>query len=83
MRIKNDVDDWRFCYITDFCYVGYGYMAELSKDLDFNFEAGVFQNLFGTYPIEQAIEMYRTWESYFMYYVEDLKVFHISIEIDS
>lgn len=58
-------------------------MAELSKDLDFNFEAGIFQNLFGTYPIEQAIEMYQTWESNFMYYVEDLKVFHISIEIDS
>jgi hypothetical protein len=50
MRLKNEGDGWRFCYITDFCYVGSGDIAELAKDLDLDldFDAGVFQNLFGT-----------------------------------
>lgn len=34
MRLENDGDDWRFCYITDFCFVGSCYIAELAKDLD-------------------------------------------------
>ena len=50
-------------------------MAELAKDLDF--DAGVFQNLFGTYPIEQAIEMFQIWETNFVYYAMISKVFDI------
>ena len=77
IRLENDGDGWRFCYITDFCYVGSGSMAELAKDLDFDFDfdAGVFQNLFGTYPIEQAIEMFQIWETNFVYYAMVSKVF--------
>lgn len=52
-------------------------MAELAKNLDFDFDAGVFQNLFGTYPIEQAIEMFQTWETNFVYYAMVSKVFTI------
>jgi hypothetical protein len=77
IRLENEGDCWRFCYITDFCYVGSGYMAELAKDLDFDFDAGVFQNLFGTYPIEQAIEMFQIWETNFVYYAMISKVFNI------
>jgi hypothetical protein len=77
IRLENEGDGWRFCYITDFCYVGSGYMAELAKDLDFDFDAGVFQNLFGTYPIEQAIEVFQVWESNFVYYAIVSKVFTI------
>jgi hypothetical protein len=77
MRLENEGDSWRFNYITDFTYVGIGYMAELAKDLDFDFDAGVFQNLFGTYPIEQAIEMFQIWESNFVYYAMVSKVFTI------
>lgn len=51
IRLENEGDGWRFCYITDFCFVSSGYCAELAKDLDFDFESGIFQNLFGTYPI--------------------------------
>jgi len=79
MRLENEGDGWRFCYITDFCYVGSGYMAELAKDLDFDFDAGVFQNLFGTYPIEQAIEVFQVWESNFVYYAMVSEVFTIKI----
>jgi hypothetical protein len=77
IRLQNEGDGWRFCYITDFCYVGSGYMAELAKDLDFDFENGIFNNLFGTYPIEQAIEMFQIWESNFVYYAVVSKVFTI------
>jgi hypothetical protein len=82
IRLENEGDGWRFCYITDFCYVGSGYMAELAKDLDFDFDAGVFQNPFGTYPIEQAIEMFQVWESNFVYYAIVSKVFTIQKSVD-
>lgn len=83
IRLENEGDGWRFCYITDFCYVGSGYMAELAKDLDFDFSSGVFQNLFGTYPIEQAIEMFQIWESNFVYYAMVAKVFNITVTVDA
>jgi hypothetical protein len=54
-------------------------MAELAKDLDFDFQAGIFQNLFGTYPIEQAIEMFQIWESNFVFYTTISKVFSINV----
>lgn len=47
-------DTWHFCYITDFAYVGSRPYAELIKELDFDFQSGVFQNLFGVFPTEQA-----------------------------
>jgi hypothetical protein len=78
IRLENEDDGWRFSYITDLCYVGSGYYAELAKDLDFDFDAGVFQNLFGRYPIEQAIEMFQIWESNFVYYAMVAKVFTIT-----
>ncbi len=52
-------------------------MAELAKDLDFDFDAGVFQNLFAIYPIEQDIEMFQIWETNFVYYAMISKVFDI------
>jgi hypothetical protein len=79
IRLENEGDGWRFCYITDFVFVGSGYIAELAKDLDFDFQAGIFQNLFGTYPIEQAIEMFQIWENNFVFYTTISKVFSINV----
>ncbi|MCP4992022.1 MAG: DUF2787 domain-containing protein [Colwellia sp.] len=75
MRLENEGDGWRFCYITDFCYIGSGYMAELVKDLDFDFDTAILQCLHGVYPIEQAIEVFQVWESNFVYYAMVSKVF--------
>jgi len=83
IRLENEGDCWRFCYITDFCYVGSGFCTELAKDLDFDFDAGVFQNLHGIYPIKQAIEMFQIWESNFVYYAMISKVFTIAVSEDS
>ncbi|MFQ3191869.1 MAG: hypothetical protein ACI936_003020 [Paraglaciecola sp.] len=82
IRLENEGDGWRFCYITDFVFVESGYMAELAKDLDFDFQAGIFQNLFSTYPIEQAMEMFQIWESNFVYYAMVCKVFTKAITVD-
>ena len=70
---------WHFCYITDFAYIGCGPYAELTKELDFDFQSGVFQNLFGVFPIEQATDMYQIWEGNFLYYYLELEAFTVSI----
>lgn len=49
IRLERRKDVWHFCYITDFTYVGSGSYSKLVKDLDFDFQAGVFQNLFGVF----------------------------------
>lgn len=68
IRLEKRQNIWHLCYITDFCFVGKGHEAELAKELDFDFQAGVFQNLFGIFPIEQAIDIYPIWEGNFFYY---------------
>ncbi|WP_299083224.1 DUF2787 family protein [uncultured Paraglaciecola sp.] len=83
IRLVNGGSEWHLCYISDFCYVGSGYCAELAKDLDFDFDAGMFQNLFGTSPIEQAIEMFQVWEQNFIYYATISKVFEIMVSADN
>lgn len=77
IRLEKRETIWHFCYITDFAYVGMGGMAELAKELDFDFQAGVFQNFFSIYPIEQASEMYQIWESNFLHYLLKLRPFKI------
>ncbi len=78
IRLERQNNTWHLCYITGFAYVGSGPYAELAKDLDFDFQAGVFQNLFGVFPIEQATDMYQIWEGNFLHYWQALKVFFYS-----
>jgi hypothetical protein len=61
-------DTWHFAYITDFKYVGQGQDVELVKDLDFDFQAGVFQTLYGYYRIEEGLDIYPVWEENFVSY---------------
>jgi len=68
IMLQRDDDEWHFQYITDFCYVGIGPNAELVKDLDFDFGAGVFQTQCGFYRIEEASDFYPVWEQNFCYY---------------
>lgn len=79
IRLEQHDNMWHFCYITDFSYIGSGSYAELAKELDFDFQSGVFQNLFGVFPIEQATEMYQIWEGNFLYYYLELEAFTVSI----
>lgn len=61
-------DIWHFAYITDFKYVGQGQDVELAKDLDFDFQAGVFQTLYGYYRTEEGLDIYPVWEVNFICY---------------
>lgn len=79
IRLEQYDNMWHFCYITDFAYIGSGPYAELTKELDFDFQSGVFQNLFGVFPIEQATDMFRIWEGNFLYYYLELEAFTVSI----
>lgn len=79
IRLEQYDSMWHFCYITDFAYIGCGPYAELTKELDFDFQSGVFQNLFGVFPIEQATDMYQIWEGNFLYYYLELEAFTVSI----
>lgn len=79
IRLERQDDIWQFIYITDFAYVGIGSYAELAKELDFDFQAGVFQNLFGVFPIEQATDIYQIWEGNFLYYWLELSVFDLRL----
>lgn len=79
MRLEKHGDTWQFCYITDFTYVGIGPFAELAKDLDFDFQAGVFQNLHGLFPIEVALYIYQIWEGNFLHYWKELTPYRIEL----
>ncbi|GGO65358.1 DUF2787 family protein [Bowmanella pacifica] len=79
IRLEKRQDIWHLCYITDFCFVGKGYEAELAKELDFDFQAGIFQDLLGVYPIERVRDLYQVWEDNFLHYWLAIKVFGISV----
>ena len=79
IRLKQQGERWHICYITDFFYVGQGAFAELTKSLDFDFEAGMFQDISGYYPIETATVIYPIWEDNFMTYWLEMGVFNVEV----
>ena len=68
-------------YITDFCYVGSHYMAELVKDIDFDFTCQ--QYLSGNMPIREieAKALFKLWEDNFCAYYE-MGVFTVKKEFN-
>ncbi|QFU21274.1 DUF2787 domain-containing protein [Shewanella eurypsychrophilus] len=84
VRLEKEVNEehgnqWRICYITDFSYVGVGYMAELAKELDFDFDNGIFRHLMGATPIEQAREIYQVWVQNFLAYSLGIKAYLVKV----
>lgn len=79
IRLEKHGETWHFCYITDFTYVGIGPYAELVKDLDFDFQAGVFQNLHGVFPIEAALDIYQIWENNFLHFWFVLSPYKVTV----
>ncbi|WP_127025756.1 DUF2787 family protein [Rheinheimera mangrovi] len=75
IMLKRKGDEWHMLYITDFCYADIGPYAELVKDLDFDFGAGVFQTLYGYYRIEEALDIYPVWEQNFCCYRSEFDVY--------
>lgn len=64
-------------YITDFAYVGQGGMAELVKEIDFEFSSGICEHFGRCYPIEQCKELFDVWQQNFCAYY-DMGVFQVT-----
>ncbi|TVL16333.1 DUF2787 family protein [Shewanella algae] len=79
IRLERQGEYLRLSYITDFCYVGMGDSWELAKELDFDFDCKVFQNMVGVYSIKSAVEIYQVWESNFLSYWLEMDVFTVTI----
>jgi len=69
----------RLYYITDFAYVGTGGCAELVKELDFDFDIGLFQQFAMEYPIATGRMLYQIWENNFISYYE-MGVYQVSLK---
>jgi len=80
IRLERRGDAFDIIYITDFAYIGIGPFAELVKELDFDFQSGVFQNLHGIFPIETGYDIYRIWEGNFLHYLNKLNVFFLNVD---
>ena len=62
--------DGGIIYITEFSFVGGGGMAELAKEIDFDFLSGVFQHFDRVHPIEAGIELFEIWQQNFCHYAK-------------
>lgn len=82
IMLKRRGDEWHFQYITDFFYVGVGPYAELVKDLDFDFGAGVFQTTYGYFRIEDATDIFSTWQDNFVDYYCVFDAYKLEITLD-
>lgn len=70
---------WQFDYVTDFSYQGPEDMAELVKDIDFNFLSKEFYLIrYGQMGPASARELYKMWESNFVDYYQ-MGVFTVSV----
>ncbi|WP_259346493.1 DUF2787 domain-containing protein [Vibrio rotiferianus] len=70
--LKGSNEKWCISYITDFAYFGLGY-PELERDIDFDIGNNMaFATGIGWQSINSLgfIELYRTWESNFLAYLE-------------
>ncbi|MCH8493898.1 MAG: DUF2787 domain-containing protein [Idiomarina sp.] len=80
IRLEQQGDNvWSICYITEFTYVGLGPFAELEKSVDFDFQAGMYQDLHGYHPIEIARSLYPIWEDNFLTYWLGMGVYEVEV----
>lgn len=78
IRLVRINEQFKFDYITDFCYVGSGFNTELTKEIDFDFTNDVgFQLYSGHHKLTVLSELFQLWQSNFIEYVEQ-DIFTIS-----
>ncbi|HEY9029763.1 MAG TPA: DUF2787 family protein [Kangiella sp.] len=79
IRLIKAGDHWEVDYITDFCYVGSGYNAELVKELDFDFSNDYGYHLYsGEHSLIKLAGLYQLWEGNFLSYVA-MDVFTVTV----
>lgn len=67
-------------YITDFAYVGRPPFAELAKEIDFDFDLGLFQHFSSEFPLEQGRGLFALWQENFVSYYR-MGVYTVSVEV--
>ena len=70
----------RLLYVTEFAYVGKPPFIELAKNLDFDFDYGVFQQFGRDYPIEQGKTIFALWQRNFIAYYR-MEIYDVSVEV--
>jgi len=65
-------------YITDFCFYGMGDMAELGKEIDFDFEQQVFEHMGQVFSLAAGRELFELWQCNFISYIQ-MDVFDITL----
>ncbi len=71
IRLVKTGDEWQIDYITDFCFVGNGYDAELTKEIDFDFANNYGFHLYtGESKLSELSELFNIWQSNFVSCVE-------------
>ena len=82
IRLVKSDNLWLFDYITDFTYVGFSPMAELTKEIDFCFDTGDAYHLYiGKISIEEGKNLFKLWQSNFVSYWQ-MNVFDVEVTID-
>ena len=67
-------------YITDFAFYGSPPHTELAKEIDFDFELGLFQHMGREFPILRGRELFKMWEDNFISYHQSGR---FSVEVSS
>jgi len=70
----------RLMYVTDFAFVGRPPDTELAKEIDFDFELGLFGHFGIDYPMRAGRELFKVWESNFIAYF-DMDAYTVSVEL--
>ena len=72
--------DGSLVYVTDFTYVGQGQDAELATELNWDFKAGEYEQLWygANLPIQVGAQMFGIWQKNFLSY-QQMKVFEVEV----
>ena len=70
--------DGSVLYITDFAFVGSGAYAELSVELDFNFENKTFEQMGRTFPLSKGMGLFQIWQKNFLMF-HSMEVFTVEV----
>jgi len=71
----------KFQYFTDFSYAGQrGAYAELVKELDFDFDLNLLQQMGRDYPLVQGVGLFKIFQSNFISYYKS-GVFEVEVNI--
>ena len=67
-------------YVTDFAFFGRPPQEELAKEIDFDFELGLFQHLGREFPILRGRDLFMLWEENFISHY-DMNAYTVAVSV--